>query len=107
TGSARRDFMFSQDAGRAMIAIVQKVEGPVNMGSGKVHAIRDLVEALAEITGMGDHVVWDTSKPDGQDYRAYDLSRLFATRFRPRVSLVEGLRLTYEAYAQRIDSGRG
>ena len=33
------------------------------------------------MTGLADRVVWDTSKPDGQDYRAYDLSTLFATRF--------------------------
>jgi GDP-L-fucose synthase len=101
TGTARRDFMFSEDAGRAMLAIMQGVEGAVNMGSGEVHAIRELVDALSDITGMGDRVVWDRSKPDGQDHRAYDLSRLFATGFRPRVSLAEGLRRTYEAFAAK------
>ncbi|HEY1936272.1 MAG TPA: GDP-L-fucose synthase [Acetobacteraceae bacterium] len=101
TGTARRDFMFSEDAGRAMLAIMQGVEGAVNMGSGEVHAIRELVDALSDLTGMGDRVVWDSSKPDGQDHRASDLSRLFATGFRPQVSLAEGLRRTYEAFAAK------
>ena len=65
---------------------MQHVEGAVNMGSGDVHAIRELVDVLAGLTGMADRVVWDRSKPDGQDYRAYDLTRLFATGFRPRVA---------------------
>lgn len=101
TGTARRDFMFSEDAGRAMLAIMQHVDGAVNMGSGEVHAIRELVDVLSDITGMGDRVVWDRSKPDGQDHRAYDLSRLFATGFRPQVSLAEGLRRTYDAFAAK------
>jgi len=98
-GTARRDFLYSEDAGRAMMTIMQGVEGAVNMGSGEVHAIRDLVEALAAITGLHDRIEWDTSKPNGQDHRAYDLSRLFATGFRPQVPLAAGLRATYDRFA--------
>jgi GDP-L-fucose synthase len=100
-GTAQRDFMYSGDAARALLSIAQRVEGPVNMASGMVHAIRDIVDALATITGLTDKVVWDTGKPDGQDYRAYDLSRLFATGFQPGVPLAEGLRLTYQWYADQ------
>ena len=106
TGRARRDFMFSADAGRAMLHIMQHVEGAVNMGSSEVHSIRELVDILADITGLRDRVVWDANKPDGQDHRAYDLHRLFATGFRPRISFPEGLKLTYEAYAARAAAGK-
>lgn len=105
-GTARRDFLYSEDAGRAMIAIMHGIEGAVNMGSGTVHAIRELAETLGEISGLRDRIVWDTSKPDGQDHRAYDLSRLFATGFRPQTSFAEGLRETYDAYAARTDQLR-
>jgi GDP-L-fucose synthase len=102
-GTARRDFLYSEDAGRAMVAIMHGVEGAVNMGSGTINSIRDLAETLGAITGLRDRIVWDTSKPDGQDHRAYDLSRLFATGFRPQTSFAEGLRATYDAYAARAD----
>jgi GDP-L-fucose synthase len=105
-GTARRDFTYADDCARALLCIMQSVQGPVNLGSGSVHAIREIVDGLAEITGLTDRVVWDTSKPDGQDHRAYDLSRLFATGFRPQVPLAEGLRRTYEWYAAEAASAR-
>lgn len=106
TGAARRDFTYSGDAARALMAILDRVEGAVNLGSGQVHSIREIVETLAEMTGLEGRVVWDRSKPDGQDYRAYDLSTLFAAGFRPRVGLADGLRSTYRWYAEHADSAR-
>jgi GDP-L-fucose synthase len=105
-GTARRDFTYADDCARALLYIMRFTEGPVNLGSGSVHAIREIVDRLAELTGLADKVVWDTSKPDGQDHRAYDLSRLFATGFRPQVPLAEGLRRTYEWYAAEADTAR-
>lgn len=105
-GSAKRDFLFAEDAARALIAIMQHSEGPINMGSGAVNAIRDIVDILAEHTSMQDKVVWDASKPNGQEYRAYDLSKLFETGFRPRFSLMEGLKKTYTWYASHAETAR-
>ncbi len=106
TGTARRDFMYSQDVARALMAITDDVEGAVNLGSGRVHAIREIVDTLAKITGLEDKVIWDREKPDGQDHRAYDLSKLFATGFRPRVTLDEGLHATYAWYAAQAGNAR-
>lgn len=105
-GTAQRDFMHSADAARALLAILRHVEGPVNMASGVVHTIRDIVDVLTAITSLTDKVAWDTCKPDGQDYRAYDLSRLSTTGFRPEVSLQDGLRQTYEWYAAHAGRAR-
>lgn len=106
-GTARRDFTYADDAAAGLLAILRDVEGPVNLGSGQVHAIREIVDLLSQFNGMSDRVTWDTDKPDGQDYRAYDLSRLFATGFRPNVALAEGLRRTVAWYAARAADARG
>jgi GDP-L-fucose synthase len=105
-GTARRDFTYADDCARALLCIMQSVQGPVNLGSGSVHAIREIVDRLAAITGLTGRVVWDTDKPDGQDHRAYDLTRLFATGFRPLVPLTEGLLRTYKWYAAAAASAR-
>jgi GDP-L-fucose synthase len=97
-GSARRDFIYSSDVAGALVAIMEQVEGPVNMGSGNVHSIREIVDALCEISGLHDRVEWDALKPNGQDYREYDLTALKNTGFRPRVPLYEGLARTYAWY---------
>jgi GDP-L-fucose synthase len=106
TGIAQRDFIYSDDVARALIAVMENVEGAVNLGSGRVNTIGKVIDTLAVISGLEDRVLWDREKPDGRDYSAYDVSRLFATGFRPQVSLEEGLRLTYEWYAAHAQSAR-
>lgn len=105
-GSARRDFMYSLDAGEGLYCCMQKGEGAINLGSGQVHAIREIVDILADITGLQDKIDWDASKPNGQDFRAYDHTRLAATGFKPRYTLKEGVTKTYEWYAKNADQAR-
>jgi len=99
-GSAQRDFLYVKDCAAAVQCIMQAASGPVNIGSGVVYRIRDVVDTLARITGMEDRVVWDASKPNGQDYRAYDLTRLDALGFAPTYSLEQGLRETWDWYCE-------
>jgi len=105
-GSAQRDFTYGDDAARALLAIMKHISGPVNLGSGNVYAIREIIETLAAITHMEDKVEWDASKPNGQDYRSYDLSKLHSVGFRPEVDLKTGLQTTYDWYAAHVDSAR-
>ncbi|PLX35244.1 MAG: GDP-fucose synthetase [Hyphomicrobiales bacterium] len=100
-GSAQRDFLFVNDCAAAVTRIMSAGRGPVNIGSGNVYRIRDIVDTLARITEMEDRIKWDATKPNGQDYRAYDLSRLSALGFDPAYSLEEGLRLTWDWYCRR------
>jgi GDP-L-fucose synthase len=79
------------------------VDGPVNMGSGQVYRIRDVVDTLAEITDMSDRIEWDASKPNGQAYRAYDLSKIASLGLKPAYSLRERLKETWDWYRARHD----
>jgi GDP-L-fucose synthase len=79
------------------------VEGPVNMGSGQIYRIRDVVDALAEITDMSGRVEWDRSKPNGQAYRAYDLSKINGLGLKPAYSIREGLKETWLWYCAQHD----
>jgi GDP-L-fucose synthase len=97
-GSAQRDFMYVKDAARVALAVMEKLSGPVNMGSGSVWSIGQIVEALGRITGLADRVVWDATKPNGQAYRAYDLSRLESIGFSCAYSIEQGLRETWDWY---------
>lgn len=105
-GTSQRDFMYATDTAEALIAVMRSIEGPVNFGSGRVHAIRELVEVLAELTGLEGRVRWDPTRPNGQAYRSYDLSKLSGTGFQPHVGLAEGLRRTYEWYAAHVAEAR-
>lgn len=105
-GSARRDFTYGDDAARALLAIMQHISGPVNLGSGNVYAIKEIVDTLASICHMENNVEWDATKPNGQDYRAYDLSKLQNAGFKATVSLREGLQTTYDWYVSNVSAAR-
>lgn len=97
-GSAQRDFLYIKDAARAVLAIMENIDGTCNMGSGSVYSIKDIVEVIAKISGMEHAVEWDPTKPNGQDYRSYDLSRLNSINFVPKWTIEDGLQETWSWY---------
>lgn len=99
-GSAQRDFLFSYDVAQALINIMLHIEGAVNMGSGNVIKIKDIVDALADITGLHAKIKWDATKPNGQDYRAYDLTKLQSTGFQAKHNLAKGLKITWDWFCE-------
>lgn len=101
-GSAQRDFLYVKDCASAVRHIMERGKGAMNMGSGIVYRIKDIVTAIGRVTGMEDRIEWDPTKPNGQDYRAYDLSRLAALGFAPTYTLESGLRETWEWYCETI-----
>jgi GDP-L-fucose synthase len=104
SGVAIRDFTHASDMGKALLSILHHCEGPVNAGSGQRHPIRDIVTALSEHTDV--EVEWDSSKPDGQLVRYYNLDNLLASGFKAEVKLADGIVDTYNWYAKNRHSVR-
>jgi GDP-L-fucose synthase len=67
TGTPTREFLYVEDAARAIVLAAERYSkpDPVNIGSSEDISIRDLVELIVELTGFKGRVVWDRSKPDG------------------------------------------
>ncbi|MCL6478024.1 MAG: GDP-L-fucose synthase [Peptococcaceae bacterium] len=105
-GSAERDFMYVKDAARVSLMIMSNLSGPVNIGSGKVYKIKEIVNMIADIAGMADRIVWDAGKPNGQEYRAYDLSKIQSIGFACRYSIKQGLEETWDWYITAATEGR-
>jgi GDP-L-fucose synthase len=76
-GSPTREFLYVEDCAEAIWRAAQQYDGaePVNLGTGKEIAIRELAELTAELTGYDGKIVWDTTKPNGQPRRRLDVSR--------------------------------
>lgn len=105
TGIAERDFLYATDAARALVLIADRHEGPINVATGEAVPIRTAVELMQQHTGLND-VSWDTSKPNGELYRRYDISQLAGLGFKPEISLAEGLGKTYDWYADAYPNVR-
>jgi GDP-L-fucose synthase len=101
TGEPSREFLYVDDAARAMILAAEHADfsEPFNVGTGVETKIRDLAGLVAGATGFGGETTWDTSRPDGQPVRYLDVSR--ATErvgFRAQVALDQGLPRTVGSF---------
>lgn len=98
TGRATRDFLYAEDAASGIRTVLDSGSGVINLASGNAVTIRQTVELLASVVGFRAEIIWDRTKPDGQLDRSYDVSRLKALGWVPRVSLAEGLAATMDWY---------
>jgi len=77
TGSASREFLYVDDAARAIVLAAERYNGaePVNIGAHREITIRELVTLIARLTGFQGEIRWDATKPDGQPRRCLDTTR--------------------------------
>jgi GDP-L-fucose synthase len=104
TGAASREFLYVEDAARAIVLATKAYDGPepVNIGTHSEITIRELVQLISELTGYSGQIQWDTTKPDGQPRRMLDTSRADEYfGFKAKVSLDEGLRRTINWWRER------
>ena len=99
TGIAKRDFTYSKDISKALFLLMQKGEGAINVGSGQIHAIKEIVGILQRIAGV--EVIWDLSRPDGQLERFYNLDKLFDLGFSPFTQIEYGISNVYNWYCRK------
>ena len=105
TGAASREFLYVEDAARAIVLAAERYNkpAPVNLGAGHEISISALVEIIREKTGFSGEIHWDRTRPDGQPRRCLVTSR--AERefgFVAQVPFEEGLRRTVEWYRHQV-----
>jgi GDP-L-fucose synthase len=118
TGTPRREFLYSVDAADACVFLMNLPENEldgmvanrqmpplVNIGCGEDLTIRELSEHIASVVGFDKTLVFDSSKPDGVPRKLLDISRLAGLGWKPRVSLREGLAMTYQSFLEESAVG--
>ena len=92
-GSPIRDFIHARDVARGMMLAVEKgINEPINLGSGSGVAIREIVEQIVANLPDAREIVWDTSKPSGDQRRLMDTTRAEGHGFKTEISIAEGIR---------------
>jgi len=107
TGNATREFLYVQDAARAIRLATECYDksDPVNIGAGFEISIRNLVEKIKKITGYKGKIVWDKTKPDGQPRRMLDTSSANKEfRFVAKTDFGIGLQKTIQGYEQQYSN---
>lgn len=98
TGKPTRDFMYSEDEADALIFLMNNYDGleHINIGPGSETSIREIAEALKEITEFEGELVFDTSKPDGTPRRYVDVQKINDLGWHTTTSIRDGLQKTYD-----------
>ena len=100
TGTPRRELLHVDDLAAAVRFLLENYDDPalINVGFGDDVTIRDLAETICDVVGFDGALAFDTTKPDGTPRKLLDSSRLLSLGWRPRITLREGIRQTYEWY---------
>jgi len=109
TGRPTREFLYVEDAARAIILATEHLDSPepINIGSGEDIAIADLVRLIASKVGFEGRVCFDPSHPDGQPRRRLDVSKAKQSlAFTASTSLSEGLDRTIAWYLSNLKNSR-
>jgi GDP-L-fucose synthase len=105
-GSPTRDFLHAADAAEAFICCAERGAGAYNAATGVSMPIRSLVETISAVSGYRGEIIWDTSKPSGQRIRSYDVGRITALGWKPKLTLRQGIEDTYGWFSRMAASAR-
>ena len=101
SGRQTRSFIHASDVALLMKLVLECAANgePVNIGWEGETKISDLVAELTAIAGYQGTLIFDATKPEGPARKSLDLAKQqsLILDFRPRISLREGLRETFEA----------
>lgn len=109
TGTPRREFLHVDDLADACVSLMQSYsdEPHVNIGYGSDVTIGEVARLVADVVGFEGAIVHDTSRPDGTPRKLMDSGRLFATGWRPRVALADGIAAAYREFLDVSIAKRG
>ena len=107
TGKPTRDFVYAGDVAATIPWFLANYNSsdPVNISSGTRTSIRELAETVKAVTGFPGEIRWDTSKPDGQMDKIFDVTKLKALGLSCDTPLADGLKRTAEWFLAARKTG--
>ena len=104
TGKPLREFLYVDDLSRAIEYLIfnKPEESLLNIGSGIEITIYDLAKKIKEVVEFEGQLNFDSTKPDGNPRKLLDSSIINNLGWSPKISLENGLKLTYEWYLNSL-----
>lgn len=100
TGKPRREFLYADDLGEALVFLLENYEGKehINIGAGKDQTITELAEIIRDIVGFQGTINYDHTKPDGTFRKLMDSRKINDMGWKPSTSLEKGIKKAYDNY---------
>jgi len=101
-GTAIRSYTYISDMIEGIYLLMQSdLEGPVNIGSPEYVTVKELADTVAEVAGKKIKIKW-VNGPVGVQSRNFSNARIYSLGWRAKVSLREGIALTYPWIEQQV-----
>ncbi len=102
SGNQYRELMFVDDMADATLFAAEHYNENsfINIGVGKDYSIREISETIQKIVGYEGELFFNTDKPDGMFKRLLDISKFNELGWESKISLEEGLNLTYKWFLE-------
>ena len=105
-GSAVRSYLYIDDLVHAVRCLMGSgIQEPVNIGSPEYVSVKELAETVIAVSGKRLRIKY-VPGPVGVLSRNFSNARIYSTGWRPKVSLHEGLDLTYTWVARQTEAVR-
>ena len=100
TGKVKREFIHVDDMADGIMHILEnyKEKSPINLGTGEEVTIEKLSKIISKIIGYTGKINFDKTKPDGIKRKVLSNEKLKKLKWKSKISLEEGLKLTYFDY---------
>jgi len=115
SGKPKRELLYVDDMADACVTLMsltdkqfdiffQSATQPplVNIGCGEDITIKDLLILVCEVLDYQGEIVWDMDKPNGTPRKLLDVSQIKGLGWQPKVSLREGIALTYRGFVENV-----
>jgi GDP-L-fucose synthase len=104
-GSARREFINSDDLADACIFLMEKYNSPdhINIGYGKDISIKELSYLISEVLEFKGQINFDNSNLNGTPVKLLDSSKLNSLGWNPKVKLRDGIKIAYESFKGKLN----
>ena len=111
SGKVRREFLYVDDMARAAIhimnlnkkiyrSLIDNQQSHINVGSGQDISILKLAKKIARVVKFNGSIKFDRTYPDGVKRKLLDSELIKNTGWSPKISLEEGLQLTYKEFLE-------
>ena len=99
-GSARREFLYADDAADAAILCMNKYEDlePINIASGEEVSLAQLANMIKTATGYSGDIIWDITKPTGTLAKGLDITKITNLGWQPKYPLGRSIPLVVEQF---------
>lgn len=110
-GSPMREFTYSKDIAEILIFLAKNYNRaePINIGNTEEFSIAEVVEYVCDIMDYRESVLWDSSKPSGQQKKPSDNTRLVSMGWNldRYTTIRDGLEVTCNWFLENFPNIRG